>query len=256
MRIDPVAARASICRIGRQARPEPTGPGEADAMRVLVVEDDIQSQAYILAALAEDGHQAEGVGDGEAGLRRASDETFDVLVIDRMLPRLDGLSLVGRLRGAGVATPALFLTALGSVGDRVAGLTGGGDDYLVKPFSIEELMARVNLLGRRAPRPVAPDAALSRHGLVLDRLRRTVSRDGAAIDLKPLEFRLLEHFMLNPEQVLTRAMLLERIWGFTFDPRTNIVETQVCHLRAKIDRDGEPSLISTVRGAGYRLRGD
>jgi two-component system OmpR family response regulator len=221
-------------------------------MRILVIEDDPHSRDYVLAALACDGHETEAAPDGETGLRMARGGNFDVLVVDRMLPRLDGLSLVRDLRTAGVQTPALFLTALGSAEDRVAGLTGGGDDYLVKPFCFEELMARLNLLGRRAAGP--GDGLLYCRGLVLDRLRRQTTRDGVPVDLKPLEFRLLEHFMLNPDRVFTRMMLLERIWGFKFDPQTNIVETHMSRLRAKIDTPDQAPIIATVRGAGYSLR--
>jgi two-component system OmpR family response regulator len=224
-------------------------------MRILVVEDDWQSREHLLSALSGDGHATEDADDGETGLAKASTGAFDVLVVDRMLPRMDGLSMVHALREAGVRTPALFLTALGSAQDRVAGLTGGGDDYLVKPFHYEELAARLNLLGRRAKAPV--QANILRHrGLVLDRLRRTAERDGVRLLLKPLEFRLLEHFMLNPDRVFTRMMLLGQIWGFKFDPQTNIVETHISHLRRKIDAPDEPSMICTVRHAGYALRAD
>ena len=223
-------------------------------LRILVIEDDQQSRDYIAAALLEDGHTAVQAADGEAGLMIASSESFDVLIIDRMLPRLDGLSVLSALRSTGVQTPTLFLTALGSVQDRVTGLTGGGDDYLVKPFSYEELMARVNALGRRVANTGAARGILRYRGLILDRLRRTVAREGVLIELKPLEFKLLEHFMLNADRVITRTMLLEQIWGFKFDPRTNIVETHISRLRGKIDLADQPSIIATVRGAGYCLR--
>jgi two-component system OmpR family response regulator len=235
------------------ARPAAKGTPDV-SMRVLVIEDDRQSRDYIVAALAEDGHAPQEAADGEAGLRIAAGGDFDVLIVDRMLPRLDGLALVRGLRDAGVHTPALFLTALGSVEDRVAGLTGGGDDYLVKPFSFDELMARVNLLGRRASGRGA--GVLRGRGLVLDRLRRSATREGVPLGLKPIEFKLLEHFMLNPDRVFTRAMLLESIWGFKFDPQTNIVETHISRLRTKIDLPEQPSVISTVRGVGYSLRVD
>ena len=224
-------------------------------MRVLVVEDDPQSRDYIATAMNEDGHAVQTVGDGQVGLAAAVNGEFDVLIIDRMLPSLDGLTLVRTLRREGVQTPALFLTALGAVDDRVAGLTGGGDDYLVKPFSFEELSARINLLGRR--RTSSESAGiLSSHGLRLDRLSRSATLDGAPIDLKPLKFKILEHFMLHAGHVWTRAMLLERIWGFKFDPRTNIVESHLSRLRAKIDRPGQAPLIATIRGAGYIFRVD
>jgi two-component system OmpR family response regulator len=231
-----------------------SNPTTHRSLRILVIEDDQQSRDYIAAALMEDGHAAVQAADGEAGLRIASEETFDVLIIDRMLPRLDGLSVLSALRDTGVQTPALFLTALGSVQDRVTGLTSGGDDYLVKPFSYEELMARVNALGRRVAHTGAVRGVLRYRGLILDRLRRTVAREGVLIELKPLEFKLLEHFMLNADRVITRTMLLEQIWGFKFDPQTNIVETHISRLRAKIDLADQPPIISTVRGAGYCLR--
>lgn len=225
-------------------------------MRILVIEDDRESRDYLVRALAEDGHSTDTADDGSAGLHKASTGTYDVMVVDRLLPKMDGLTMVNVARAAGVNTPALFLTALGSAEDRVAGLTGGGDDYLVKPFHYEELAARLALLGRRRSRP-SPQANILRHrNLMLDRLRRTAERDGARIPLKPLEFRLLEHFMLHPDRVFTRMMLLEQIWGFRFDPQTNIVETHISHLRRKIDAPDEPSMISTVRHAGYCLRGD
>lgn len=222
-------------------------------MRILVVEDDRKSRDDLVNALAGDGHAMADADDGETGLAKAVTGEFDVLVVDRLLPRMDGLTLVRELREAGVGTPALFLTALGSAEDRVAGLTGGGDDYLVKPFHYEELAARLNLLGRRSEAPRHANI-LRYRGLVLDRLRRTAERDGVRLLLKPLEFRLLEHFMLHPDRVFTRMMLLEQIWGFRFDPQTNIVETHISHLRRKIDAPDQPSLICTVRHAGYCLR--
>ena len=219
-------------------------------MRILVIEDDRQSREYLVNALVEDGHAAEAAEDGSVGLEKASSGTYDVMVVDRMLPQLDGLTLVHKLRASGVDTPALFLTALGSAEDRVAGLTSGGDDYLVKPFHYEELAARLALLGRRSD--AKPQSNVLRHrGLLLDRLRRTAERDGVRLPLKPLEFRLIENFMMNPDKVFTRMMLLEQIWGFRFDPQTNIVETHISHLRGKIDTPGQASLIATVRGAGY-----
>jgi two-component system OmpR family response regulator len=222
-------------------------------MRILVVEDDRQSRVHLVSALQSDGHATEEADDGESGLAKAGAGAFDVLVVDRMLPRLDGLSMVRELRASGLRTPVLFLTALGSGEDRVAGLTGGGDDYLVKPFYYEELAARLNLLGRRSE--IAPETGVLRHrGIVLDRLRRSVERDGTAILLKPLEFKLLEHFMLHPDRVFTRMMLLEQIWGFRFDPQTNIVETHLSRLRRKIDLPEEQSTITTLRHAGYCLR--
>jgi len=223
-------------------------------MRALVVEDDHQTADYVRASLVETGWQVDLAHDGESALARVRGEAFDVLVVDRMLPKLDGLSLVCTLRAEAVSTPVLFLTAMGAISDRVAGLEGGGDDYLVKPFSLAELKARVAALARR-PAMVAREATELQVGdLILDRLDRRASLDGREIELLPLQFKLLELLMLNEGRVVTRAMLLERVWGFRFDPRTNIVETHISHLRGKIDRPGQASLIVTVRGAGYMIR--
>ena len=222
-------------------------------MRVLVVEDDVQTAAYVRDSLRDIGIEVETAADGEAGLACASRSDFDVLVVDRMVPKLDGLALVGALRADKVETPVLFLSALGSIADRVAGLAGGGDDYLVKPFSPAELNARVIALARRPA--LRPDAStqLQVGDLVLDRLERIARRDGQEIALLPLQFRVLELLMLNKGEVVTRSMLLEHVWGFRFDPQTNIVETHISHLRARIDRAGQPSRVVTVRGAGYLI---
>jgi two-component system OmpR family response regulator len=223
-------------------------------MRVLVVEDDLQTAAYVRDGLSAAGCEVDTAADGASGLDRALHGLFDVLVVDRMLPRLDGLSLVGALRRDAVQTPVLFLTAMGAIVDRVEGLEGGGDDYLVKPFSIEELAARINALARR-PAIRGPDVSLLRSGdLSLDRLQRVARRGGRKIELLPLQFKLLEFLLLHEGDVVTRSMLLEGVWGLRFDPRTNIVETHISHLRGKIDEPGEPSLIATVRGAGYVIR--
>lgn len=223
-------------------------------MRVLVVEDDRQTADYVATGLEGRGCEVAVAADGEAGLARARCEPFDVLVVDRMLPRLDGLAMVGALRAGAVNTPVLFLTAMGAIADRVAGLEGGGDDYLVKPFSLAELSARVAALGRRSAMQAREATVLQVGDLVLDRLGRAVRRGGRRIELLPLQYKLLELLMLNDGRVVTRAMLLEKVWGIRFDPRTNIVETHVSHLRAKIDGEGERSLIVTVRGAGYLIR--
>jgi two-component system OmpR family response regulator len=197
---------------------------------------------------------SEAIEAGDIGLERARRERFDVLVIDRMLPELDGLSLVAALRAGEVQTPVLFLTAMGAIGDRVEGLEGGGDDYLVKPFSMEELGARVSALARRPSMRGRDEARLRNGDLTLDRLQRTVQRGERRIELLPLQFKLLEFLLLHEGDVVTRTMLLEGVWGLRFDPRTNIVETHISHLRGKIDLPGEPSLIVTVRGAGYSIR--
>lgn len=231
----------------RAAQPGP-------ALRALIIEDDLEAAEGMAADLAQHGVVAEIVGDGAAALRPGrGDGPFDVLIIDRMLPGCDGLALLAELRARGVETPALFLTAMGAVADRVAGLKGGGDDYVVKPVDAEELGARVQALARRAGRGQEP-SLLTCADLELDRLQRRAWRAGEALALMPLEYRLLEFLMLHPGQAVTRRMLLEQVWGFRFDPRTNIVETHICRLRAKLDHDGRPSLIQTVRGSGYVLR--
>jgi two-component system OmpR family response regulator len=223
-------------------------------MRALVVEDDLQTAEYVRAGLSETGWSVETAFDGEAGLERSRREAFDVIIVDRMLPKLDGLSLVSAIRAANGQTPVLFLTAMGAISDRVAGLEGGGDDYLVKPFSLAELKARVAALARRPVMAGARDAAVLRVGdLMLDRLERRGRIGGREIELLPLQFKLLEFLMLNEGRVVTRAMLLEGVWGFRFDPRTNIVETHISHLRGKIDTPGQASRIVTVRGAGYMI---
>lgn len=225
-------------------------------MRILLIEDDDETRDYVSRGLKEAGHAVETARDGKDGLFRAADGAFDVLIVDRMLPGVDGLSAVKSLRAMGARTPILFLTAMGAVSDRIDGLEAGGDDYLVKPFSFAELQARIAALARRAPLR-APEQALLRVGdLTLDRLRRVVRRGEREIDLQPREFQLLEFLMLNADRVVTRTMLLEGVWDFHFDPRTNIVETHISRVRAKIDPGGKAPLIHTVRGAGYVIRAD
>jgi two-component system, OmpR family, response regulator len=223
-------------------------------LKILLIEDDGETAEYILNGLREEGHLVARAAAGGAGLACAMDEAFDLLIVDRMLPGIDGLKLVATLRGAGDETPVLFLTALGGVEDRVAGLNVGGDDYLVKPFAFSELAARVAALGRR-PRMAATETVLRLCDLEVDLVARTVRRGGRALALQPREFRLLEYLMRHMGQVVTRTMLLERVWDLHFDPRTNVVETHISRLRAKIDRGFGPELIHTVRGAGYCVRG-
>jgi two-component system, OmpR family, response regulator len=222
-------------------------------MKILLIEDDIETAHYILRGLAEDGHAASLASDGREGLDRAIAEDWDLLIVDRMLPELDGLSLVHSLRKTGRMTAVLFLTTLGGVDDRVHGLNAGADDYLVKPFAFSELLARVAALGRRAQRP-AVETRLRVADLEMDLLARTVIRGGEPVDLLPREFRLLEYLMKHAEQIVTRAMLLENVWDVHFDPNTSVVETHVSRLRSKIDRGNSSVLIHTVRGAGYTLR--
>ncbi|WP_374572400.1 response regulator transcription factor [Phenylobacterium sp.] len=223
-------------------------------MSLLIVEDDEAAAEHVREALVEAGHDVVVAADGPAALELGGRRAFDVLIIDRMLPGKDGLSLLRELRGLGVDAPALFVTALGAVADRVAGLEAGGDDYLVKPFAFAELKARVQALGRRRTN-ARPATLLQFADLTLDRVQREVRRAGAVIDLQPLEFRLLEFLLLNLGQPVTRKMLLEEVWGFRFDPRTNIVETHLSRLRGKIDRAGGEPLIRTIRGAGYVIGG-
>ena len=223
-------------------------------MKILVIEDDGETAAYVARGLREHGHVVDVAMTGHEGLFLATGGGHDVLVVDRMLPGLDGLGLVRALRDTGVKAPVLFLTALGGVGDRVRGLEAGGDDYLVKPFAFAELLARLHALGRRPPLSEVP-VRLSVGDLDLDLLRRTVTRGGERVELQPREFRLLEYLMRHAERVVTRTMLLEDVWDFHFDPRTNIVETHMSRLRSKLSRGGrDPELIHTVRGAGYVLR--
>ena len=221
-------------------------------MRILVVEDDAETAAYVSNGLVEEGHTAETVADGRDGLTQAMDEVYDILVVDRMLPGLDGLSLVRALRAVGHKVPVIFLTSLGGVDDRVDGLNVGGDDYLVKPFAFSELMARVNALARR-PHLRDAETVLRVGDLEMDLIGRKVTRGPDVIDLQPREFRLLEVLMRNKGRVLTRTMLLERVWSFHFEPKTSVVETHISRLRTKIDRPYGSELIHTVRGSGYTM---
>jgi two-component system, OmpR family, response regulator len=221
-------------------------------MKILVVEDDKGTVDFLVSGLNARGHEVFVARDGREGYQRATADRFDVIVLDRMLPRLDGLGVVALMRKGGVPTPVLFLTNLSGIDDRVDGLEAGGDDYLVKPFAFEELMARLTALARR-PTLGAAQTVLKAGDLEMDLVARTVRRGGETIELQPREFRLLEFLMRSEGRLVTRKMLLEQVWEFHFDPKTNIVETHISRLRSKIDR-GAPSLIQTVRGAGYTLR--
>jgi two-component system OmpR family response regulator len=222
-------------------------------MKILVIEDDADTRAYVRRGLEEQGHVLDLAVDGRNGLFMATGNPYDVLIVDRMLPAIDGLSLVKTIRAAGIKTPVLFLTTMSGVNDRVEGLESGGDDYLTKPFAFTELVARVNALARRPPL-AQTDTALRVADLEMDLIGRVVRRAGRKIELQPREFRLLEFLMRNAGRVVTRTMLLEKVWEFHFDPKTNIVETHISRLRAKIDRGFETELIETVRGSGYLLR--
>jgi two-component system OmpR family response regulator len=222
-------------------------------MKLLIVEDDKEAAAYLKRALSEVGHTVDAVSTGRNGLMLAAGETYDVIILDRMLPEIDGLAILRTIRASGVKTPVLLLTALGGIDDRVEGLEAGGDDYLVKPFALAELLARVNALARRPPTQEVR-TELSVADLRLDLLKRTVTRGGQRIELQPREFQLLEYLLRHAGRVVTRTMLLESVWDFHFDPKTNIVETHMSRLRGKVDRGHAHELIHTVRGAGYVLR--
>jgi two-component system OmpR family response regulator len=224
-------------------------------MRVLVAEDDAETAAFVCRGLVELGHQTAIAGTGTDALRLATTGRFDVIVLDRMLPELDGLSVLRGLRAASFQTPVLLLTALGRIEDRVEGLEAGADDYLVKPFAFSELVARLNAVLRRAPGAEAV-THLEVGSVAMDLLKREVVRAGRPVVLQPREFRLLEELMRNADRVVTRTMLLERVWEFHFDPRTNIVETHMSRLRSKLNEGFEVSAIETVRGVGYRMRSD
>ncbi|MGE0845881.1 MAG: response regulator transcription factor [Flavobacteriaceae bacterium] len=221
-------------------------------MKILLIEDDREAAGFLARGLREAGHTVDHAADGEQGLTMALAGGHDVMIVDRMLPRRDGLSVLKELRDEGRDTPALILSALASVDDRVTGLKGGGDDYLVKPYAFSELLARVEALARRKA-PSEAETAYVVGDLELDRLAREVRRAGRAIDLQPREFRLLEYLMKHAGQVVTRTMLLEQVWDYHFDPQTNVIDVHMSRLRAKIDRDFGYALIHTVRGAGYRL---
>ncbi|MBV6657368.1 MAG: response regulator transcription factor [Devosiaceae bacterium] len=222
-------------------------------MRVLIIEDDVEAAAFIVKGFREAGHAPSYAADGETGLDYALSDEYDVLVVDRMLPKRDGLSIISELRSAGNQTPALILSALGEVDDRVAGLRAGGDDYLPKPYAFSELLARVEVLARRQT-PGEAQTTYRVGDLELDRLSHSVKRGGDTIPLQPREFRLLEFLMKNAGQVVTRTMLLEKVWDYHFDPQTNVIDVHISRLRAKIDKGQQVPLIQTVRGAGYVLR--
>lgn len=222
-------------------------------MKILVVEDDDETADYIRRGLIEHGHGVDVARDGHEGLMMgANAEQYDVMIIDRMLPKLDGVALLKTLREGGVKAPAIFLTAMGSIEDRVGGLEAGGDDYLVKPFAFAELYARIGAVSRR-PALAPTETVLKAGDITLDLVSRKVVREGKEIDLQPTEFRLLEFMMRHAGRVVTRTMLLEGVWEFHFDPKTNIVETQVSRLRSKIDKGFASERLKTVRGAGYML---
>jgi two-component system OmpR family response regulator len=221
-------------------------------MRILLIEDDVRAAAYLAKGLRECGHVVDHAANGEDGLQRALAGAYDVMVVDRMLPDRNGLSIIRMLRAGGNATPILVLSALGEIDDRVTGLQAGGDDYLIKPYAFSELLARLEALTRRSQN-TGSEQALQLADLVIDLRKRNVRRAGRAIRLKPREFLLLEFLMRHADQVVTRTMLLEHVWDLNFDPQTNVIDVQISRLRRKIDKDFSPPLLHTVRGAGYKL---
>jgi two-component system OmpR family response regulator len=221
-------------------------------MRLLIIEDDRDAADYLVKAFREVGHVAELATDGEEGLVQALDGRYDILIVDRMLPKVDGLTVIGTLRSKGIETPALILSALGQVDDRVKGLRAGGDDYLPKPYSFSELLARIEVLARR--RGGREEMVYRVGDLELDRLLHQVTRGGDEIALQPREFRLLEYLMKHAGQVVTRTMLLENVWDYHFDPQTNVIDVHISRLRSKIDKGFPQPLLQTVRGAGYMVR--
>jgi two-component system OmpR family response regulator len=224
-------------------------------MKVLIIEDDATASEYLKKALLESGHVVDEVSDGLQGLNRAMTEPYDALIVDRMLPSLDGLSVIETLRKAGRETPVMIVSALGEVDERVRGLRSGGDDYLVKPYAFAELLARLELLVQRRGQPGTPaETHLRVADLEMDLLKRTVRRGEKGIDLKAREFQLLEFLMRNAGRVLTRTMILESVWDYHFDPQTNVIDVHISRLRQKIDKGFESPLIKTVRGAGYSLQ--
>ncbi|MFN0190498.1 MAG: winged helix-turn-helix domain-containing protein [Aestuariivirga sp.] len=229
----------------------PFPPG--DMMKILVIEDDRDAASWLVKGLTESGHVADHAADGEQGLALALEAQHDVLIVDRMLPKLDGLAIIKKVREAGINTPVLILSALGDVDERVRGLRAGGDDYLGKPYSFSELLARVEGLGRRGTSEPL-ETKLKAVDLELDLLARTCARGGKDIPLQPREFKLLEYLMRNAGHVVTRTMLLENVWDYHFDPQTNVIDVHVSRLRSKIDKGfGEP-ILQTIRGAGYMIR--
>jgi len=221
-------------------------------MRILIIEDDLEAGRAMARGLAEAGHETTHAPDGVEGLAAATNGEFDVLVVDRMMPKMDGLTMVSTLRRDGDQTPVLFLSALGEIEDRVTGLKAGGDDYLVKPYALVELVARVEALARRRETG-AVQTTLRVGDLEMDLIGRTVHREGKEIDLQPREFQLLEYLMRNAGQPVTRTMLLEKVWEYHFDPQTNVIDVHVSRLRSKVDKGFDRAMLQTVRGSGYRL---
>ena len=221
-------------------------------MKILLVEDDTRTASFIMKGLRQAGFVANCAGDGTGGLELASTESYDAIIIDIMLPRMDGISLVEELRKKNITTPVIILSAMSSVDDRIKGIQAGGDDYLVKPFAFSELLVRIQALIRRAT-SVSEPTTLTIADLSIDIIKRKVHRSGREIQLQPLEFALLEYLMRNAGRVVSKTMIMEHVWDYNFDPQTNIVEARICRLRDKIDRASDRKLIHTLRGVGYVL---
>jgi len=222
-------------------------------MRILVIEDDCEAAGWLVKGLAEAGHVADHAADGEEGLGMALEGVHDVLIVDRMLPKIDGLTIIRKLREHNIMTPVLILSALADVDERVKGLRAGGDDYLGKPYAFSELLARIENLGHRA-RETPQATKLRAADLEIDLLTRSVTRAGKPILLQPREFKLLEYLVRNAGHIVTRTMLLENVWDYHFDPQTNVIDVHISRLRAKIDKGHDEPILQTVRGAGYMIR--
>jgi two-component system, OmpR family, response regulator len=244
-----------LTKAGSRGQLAPGTRTDCDAMKLLLIEDDQRNADFVLRGLGEHGHVVDHVTGGKDGLFLAASEKYDAMIVDRMLPGIDGLTIVKTLRAAGNHTPVLFLTTMGAIDDRVEGLEAGGDDYLVKPFAFAELLARLGAIMRRPPVSNVK-TVLSLADLEMDLIRREVTRAGKRVDLQPQEFRLLEYLLRSEGRIVTRTMLLENVWDFHFDPQTSVVETHMSRLRAKIDRGFDRELIRTHRGVGYCMRGD
>ncbi len=251
--MSPGPTRAALAKSPAPGDAVPDDGQKPRSMRLLIIEDDRDATDYIVRAFREVGHVADHAADGEEGLAMALHGDYDVLIVDRMLPKRDGLSVIGELRANKIETPVLILSALGQVDDRVKGLRAGGDDYLPKPYSFAELLARIEVLARR--RGGRSEETVYRVGdLELDRLSHRVTRGGEDVVLQPREFRLLEYLMKHAGQVVTRTMLLENVWDYHFDPQTNVIDVHISRLRSKIDKGFSPPLLHTIRGAGYMIR--
>ena len=224
-------------------------------MNILVIEDDIETVSYIKNGLKDSGYDVDHAEDGEKGLKLALNNSYNMLIVDRMLPKMNGIDIVNAIRNEGVKTPILFLSALGNVDDKVSGLKSGGDDYLTKPFALIELLARVEALIRRDSQQ-SGDTFLSIGDIEMDILARTVKRQGKRVYLHPREFKLLEYLLRNANQVVTRTMLLENVWEYHFDPQTNVIDVHISRLRQKIDKPFEKPILKTIRGDGYMIKAE